>query len=298
MTVKPLYQLLLNSSNAVPNEPTGFGGRQTYSSFTFNFSQSVSLTGKVLSLAGLDMFYSWYSVTQLFGNNSFSYVWNANPPSTYNVVIPDGFYSIVELNAYFEFVMVTNKTYLIDNNGSNVYYLSLDTNPSSYGVQLNIASLPNTLPVGWSIPVGATWTLPATPSTPQFIVNNSNFGDLIGFLGDASSPVSYPPIIQTSNYSAVSTYTPQVSPVNSVIMTIDIGTNPYNKGISPILYTFAPVNTTFGQNIEIKPPQLLWTDIISGSYSTMTITFLDQNLRRLRILDPSLTMSIVIRDKD
>jgi hypothetical protein len=306
--IKPVFQLVLNSDNAVLDQPNPLVLRPTYSSFTFEFSGTPNLTGKVVALANLSIFYSWYSITSLFNNDGFSYIWpTAAGPVQFDVSIPDGFYTIPELQAYFEFVMFQNGTYLVSTPtppatvGSPVFYMSFATNPTLYAIQFNSVPVPTaaqatamglTMPANY--PVGG---LPLTPSTPQLIVNNANFGKVIGFAGTPLTPVTYPAVVQATNYSIDSTFTPEVSPVNSVIMTIDIGNNPYNVGLSTVLYTFGPVNTAFGSNIYIQPPQLLWTDVNSGSYKSLTVTFLDQDGNLLRILDPSAVITLVIRDK-
>ena len=70
--------------------------------------------------------YSWYKITSNYANNSFSFQW---PTGVYTAfTIPDGFYTVSDLNAYIQQVCITNGWYLIDGTGSNVYYVNLSIN--------------------------------------------------------------------------------------------------------------------------------------------------------------------------
>ena len=76
-----------------------------------------------------------------------------------------------------------NNSYLTANGGSNVlYYVELAISNARYSVQLNPCTIPTeaqTTALGYSKPSGATWSFPATQSTPLLEFNQA-FGNLIG----------------------------------------------------------------------------------------------------------------------
>jgi hypothetical protein len=59
-----------------------------------------------------------------------------------------------------------------------------------------------------------------------------------------------------------------------------------------------PINATFGSNITYNPSFQRWLSIGDGTYSSMTITFNDQNLNTLYSKDPNLALTLLIRKKE
>jgi hypothetical protein len=260
------------------------------SRYTFRFTNSQTFVGQQIALTGLNIYYSWFNVSASNVNNTFSYVWPVGPV-TVDVVVPDGYYSVSELNSYLQFVMIQNNHYLMDAGGDNVYYLELVENPSLYAVQFNSYPVPTALPGGYSAPAG--WSgYPAVASTPQLVVPNTNFQYLIGF-----TPGTYPAAVQATNYSATSDTTPQVSPVSSVLVSCSL----VHSGISSpddIIFGFSPSGTAFGSIISPTISSLVWNTLRDGTYNEMTLTFLDQNYNFLPITDTNLTVLLAIKDRE
>ena len=277
--------LILNSTNVVSN---------TFNdTYTYRFpAGAVEFKNDQVAVSAVNLFYSWYNINQrTYNNNAFTYTWVDG--TTHTVSYPDGgYYTVEELNAYFQSVMFGNKHYLINSiTGDILYYLELITNAVFYSIQINAFAVPTVLPTGYAIPAGATWTLPLTPKTPQLtILNNNAFGELIGFTSG-----TYPPTIQTTTYSVLSTITPQISPVSSLIMQCTLLNNKYSNP-STLLFSFAP-NTTFGSLITVQPPELSFVDIQDGQYTDFTITFKDQLLRTVDINDENVVIMLTIRNK-
>ena len=262
------------------------------SQYKYNFSQGgVKFKDCEIAVASINIYYSWFSITSALGNNTFQYVWyDAGGADTYNITIPDGFYSVADLNAYLQSEMVSNGTYLLDSVGDYVYYLEFTTNSSLYAVQFNSYPIPTALPSGYSNP--ATITFPATATTPQIIIPSTDFRDIIGF-----SAGTYPSATQTSNYSYTSDYTPQVSPTQSIIMRCDLVQNPYSNP-QDVIYSFAPTGTTFGSLISSVPNELIWCDIQDQYFQSFNIYFVDQNFTKVKMQDNNLVVLLVIREKN
>lgn len=282
--------IILNSSNVVDN---GFNDTYEYKFPT----GAVNFKDDQICVESISMYFSWFNITSAttssqYNNNSFSFVWyDAGGPTTYNVVLPDGYYEVSDLNAYIQFFCVSNGLYLIDATGNYVYYLELVLNPQYYAVQLNCYPIPTALPALWTNPGGITF--PAVASTPLLIISpTNNFGKVIGF-----NAGTYPAVTQSFTYSVLSQNAPQVSPVTSLVMTCSLLNNNFAVP-NTLLYAFSPIATTFGGLINILPQQAAFTDIYDGSYNFLRIQFFDQNLNRIYINDPNVVLLFIIGRKE
>jgi hypothetical protein len=274
--------LILNSTNIIA------GSNNTQ--LTYNFpAGSVQFKDDEIAVSSLSIFYSWFNInSSLYNNATYVYKWLG---VSYTVTMPDGNYSVSELNTYLQNVMITNGHYLVNASSQNVYYLEWILNPTYYAVQLNSYPIPTALPVGWSNPAGVVF--PAVAETPQIqILSTNNFKDIVGF-----NAGTYPSPVQATNYSKLSDNAPQVSPVNSVVMECNLINNPYSTP-SKLIYSFVVPNTVvFGEVISVQPPEFVFNDIQDGFYNSISITFKDQNLRNMIIQDPQMVLLLTIKKK-
>lgn len=250
--------------------------------------------GDKLALDSLSMYYSWPSITSAYGNNKLSYRWIDG--TTYNITLEDGFYTISDLNTRIHYEMIANKHYMLTAGGNYVYFLDLTENRVRYAVQLDASPLPSSADNvnSWTIPSGAGWSLPANSTYLQLIIPTTNsIKDIIGF-----EPGTYPSAQTpaTSVYSRISDYTPQVTPVSTVVMTCSLLNNPHALP-NTLLYSFAP-NTTYGSQINVVPPTKTFIDISGGNASEISVTFLDQNFNKLPIKDSNVIILLTIASKE
>jgi hypothetical protein len=279
--------LILNSGNVVNN-----GFNDTY---TYRFpSGSVAFTKEnQIAVGSISIYYSWFSITSgstesRYGNNTFSYVFpTSSGTTTVNVTIPDGFYTIAQLNAFLQSVMVSNGHYLVDDSQNNVYYLEITTNETKYAIQVNAYPVPTSLPSGWTNP--ASMTFPASTLTPQLVVGATPFRDVLGL-----NQGSFPPTAQATNYSKTSDYTPQVSPVQSLLVQCNLVNSELSNPTS-LIYSFSPVSAGFGDLIISEPNTQTFVDCQTGSYDSITISFSDQSFRRIAIRDSNVVITLVIK---
>jgi hypothetical protein len=261
--------------------------------------------GQKIALASLQMYYSTFNITSSNRNNSFSYTWVDG--IVYNVVVPDGFYDITALNNYLRFTMVQNTHYLTTTSGNFVYLLSLGINPSRYAVQLNCFRISNAIATAnsWSLPVGATWVLPNNIIVPELTVpstTTSNFGLVIGFNAGTypNAVIAGVPPAQTqlpaftTDQEFLSTFTPQVTPVSSFILTCSLINNNYAVP-NNLIYSFTPQGT-IGEQFTVAPNQLVFIDVNPGQYNSFNVQFIDQNLRPVAIQDPTMIIQFVISE--
>ncbi len=277
------FPLILNSNDIVP-----FSNN---SEFQYNFPSGNALfKGAKVALANVGIYYSWYNITAANGNNSFSYVWyNFAGSSVHNVTIADGYYSAADLNSYLQNVMVQNGHYLIDNSNNYRYYIEILENSTYYSLQVNEYPIPTSLPAGWTNP--AAITFPAVASTPQFIVPTTNFRNLIGF-----NAGTYPAVTQSTNYTKLSDFTPQLAPIQSLIMLCSLLDNRYSNP-KTVLHSFTVTNTTFGSAFNSQPNQLIFIPVVDGTYQSINIKFVDQNFNNIAIQDPNIVISLVFETK-
>lgn len=278
-----LYPIILNSTNFVAGST---------STFRYNFpSGNVDFKKSKVALADISIYYSWYNLTSSYNNVSFQIIFPTLAGSTtLSITVPNGFYDVSALNSYIQQQFISNGLYLVNASGNYVYYLELIENSNFYGVQLNSYPVPTALPAGYSNPAGMTF--PAVATTPQLVVLSNSFRDVIGF-----NAGTYPNPVQATNYSKVSDYTPQVSPVQSMIVSCSLLTNKYASP-NTILYAFSPAGVSFGNLIESKPVNFSYVSIKDGQYATFDVTLYDQSFNRLPINDTNLVIQLNIITED
>jgi hypothetical protein len=275
--------IILNSTNLVAGSNN--------SALTYLFpAGAVEFKNDLIAVSSISMFYSWFNINaQLYNNNKYNYIWRG---VSYTVTMPNGNYSVAELNTYLQNVMIANGHYLVNSASQNVYYLEWILNTSYYAVQLNSYPIPTALPSGWTNPAGLTF--PAVAETPQIqILSTNNFKDIVGF-----NAGTYPNPVQATVYSKLSDNAPQVSPISSIILECDLINNPYSTP-SKLIYSFAvPNSVSFGENIAIQPPEFVFNEIQNGFYNQLTLTFRDQQLRTMVIQDPQMVILLTIKKKE
>jgi hypothetical protein len=271
--------IVITSANLDDTESSNSRYRYTFPVGIANFNEKFEV-----ALGKISIYYSWFNITKKYGNNVFQYRWINN--TTYTVTIEDGYYDVEQINARFQKEMIQNNHYLINTDGEYVYYLEITSSSTLYAIVLLTYAVPSSLPSGWTAPDGFSFT----NRTPQFIINANAFRDVIGF-----NTGTYPPTHLTVDYSIKSQYTPQVSPTQSILLSVSFIKNPYFNP-NTILYSFTAANTEFGSIIEVDPNNLSFVPIQQGSYSEIFVQFYDQGFQPLQINDTNLTIILYIRE--
>lgn len=291
------FTLVINKSN-LSNPNTN--GTYTYNfiggGFTVNDDMQVMLSSAQIP-------YSVFNITSAYNNNKFTLNFptgaTATSYTTFNITIPDGFYTAEDLNSFMKQYALSNGLTLLNDKLEVVYYTpSFYVNPTSYAIQIILYTVPTSLPSGWSIP--SNWigfSTYAAERTPYItILSNNYFSDYIGFL-PGNYPPSAPATPQVLNYSVLSNKKPPIaSYVNSIIVHCSLVNNPV---VSPsdILDAFQISNTTFGANINYSPSVEKYVKLTKGSYSSMIITLTDQNNIPINFIDPNILITLLFRTK-
>ena len=282
--------LVLNSSNIVQ------GSNNSELEYLFPGGGVQFVNGDKITLSNLSMFYSTPNITSLNNNNSFSYQWVDG--STHPVSIPDGFYEISNLNDFLHQTFINNKHYLVETaSGNFVYFITLVSNTVSYKIDLTSFPMNTTLYPGatYNLPAGASWTIPTSPAVnPSLVLTQNAFGSVLGFA--TPDALNYFPAVNISGLTTIdsSTITPQVSPLSTFTLKCSLVNNSYSIPNS-LLYSFPPFGT-FGSQFQVSPSEFSFIDIIAGQYTSFRISLTDQADRPITILDPDLTILLVVKN--
>ena len=276
--------IVINSSNFVKN---------SNNTFIYSLPSSVKLTTKSkVGVAAISVYNSTFNISASRGNNVITFIWHSASTTSHTYTIPDGYYSVSDLNFFLQSKMFADNLYVFSNNGANVvYFMEIVLNSVQYATQINSYYLPLTgeaITLGYTKPSGALWAFPSANRTPQ-ITFNETFGNLIGF-----NAQTYPASIFSSNQSKISEKSPKISPVDSYILTCNMINSKYS--IPNNVFFALPLTGSLGSLITFNSSNLILNDISPNIYSNIVIQFYDQQFNRLEMKDVEIVVSIVIDD--
>jgi hypothetical protein len=286
----PISNLDLNQNNLNRNGVFNASTQSAPYNQLFHNIGSTSLKGKKVALQKASLYRSWASISS--DNNTFqiSFPTGTTTYTDVNVVIPvnRNFETIDELDNFLKTVMIANKMYLINNTtGDYLYWMSFVANPTAYGVSLIQALVPTSLPTGYTAPSGFIG-YPTASRTMKLTTDASKFNLLIGY--QASTTFSGGATAKTFD----STFCPQLNPVSSFRISINIANNPLAlNNDSTIIYTDTSAGVDWGSIIEIEPNNLVWYDITTDS-NLVIVSITDQNGYPLNIRDPQIDVLLLI----
>lgn len=316
----PSYNITLNSNNLV-----GLNNN----TFQYNFINGsvVIPENTTMAVSQITIPYSWRNITSALGNNTWSYTMpsGGSGQTTYGpYTIPDGFYTVSDLNALIQAQLKSNGHYwylysasLGTNGNTYVYPISLSTNTSLYAntittyvipLSANIATVFGTGYIAGDGNNGTTlWsgTYPTySGAVPQLVFSGTTtptsktLGNLLGFVSPASYPTTYTGYTSLSvstngnSLSASPPFAPLGSSVNGVVVRCNLIQNDVAYP-TDILDSF-PINTTYGSNINYLPINNNMVKLKSGRFNNLVISFADQNYNPILALDPNVLITLII----
>jgi hypothetical protein len=293
--------LILNQTNVVP------GTNNSVLEYSFPGGGIQLKEGQQVALGSITMYNSTPNISSVYVNNSFQYRWIDN--ALYTVDIETGFYEISDLNNYLHQVQLNNGHYLVENNTGNfVWFLTMAVNASTYKIEVVSYRMTTGLfPIGtaagqYQYPgptttppttPGAGWSNPGTNAYPQLVVLANNFRYVIGFEAGSYPALGIPTV---SNITTSSTIIPQVNPLSAYTVKCNLVNNLYSIP-NNLIYSFPPANA-FGSQFIVAPNQYSFIDVSQGYYNVFRVEFTDQNNRGVVILDPNITVLIIIKEKE
>lgn len=248
-----------------------------------------------LSVKSIYIYFSWFNITAKFQNQSISYIFNG---VTRNLTIPPGLYASEDIAGYINFIQEQNGEYLVDNNGTHQYFISLNGNSISYSITMTLTPIPSVLPTGWTNPKNIT----LSGLTPQIIIppngTSSNgptgMGVLLGF-----NAGTYPTAPSSTLYSNNSQNTPILNPVTSVNLNCNLINNiDWNANSPNVVATFSKGDTAFGGQIKYEPTYPIYYKIGNGRYPKISVWFTDNNGNNLDIVDTNITITLFLKSSN
>ena len=284
------FILTLNSTNV--------SNTNTNTSFKYNFiNGGFTCKDYEMCVSSITLPYSFYNVSSNYSNKTFSLIFpTAATTVQYDITLPDGFYTVNDINSYIQQVCVTNGAYLIDSSGNYVYFIQLVYNIAYYSVQLLTFLVPNAIGT-YTRPSSGLYSLtgtglPTTAYTPYITLPTSgSIKDIIGF-----EVGRYPSTMQTASWNTSSTLTPVGTTVNSIIMQCSLVHNACTTP-SDILDSMPIKDTSFGSNITYDPSFEKFITISDGTFNSFNFSFRDQSLNEIYARDPNVSITLIIRPR-
>lgn len=275
--------------------------------YVYKFPKKLDAVNQEIALASLNMYYSWRNIdSSMYNNNVFTYTWwdSAGVLGTeYNIIIPDGNYSISTLSAYLQSQMYLKGHYIVNKNTmAKTYLISMIENPTYYACEMTFNLCPTQQQAIYMAGTGSTtWVLPngttqASDYPKVIFKSSSNLYNFLGFPAGSSYPPNFDVgVSKPAMYDVLGPNVPETYPVSS----INIQSNLCYSNIAipnNILFTFSQGNSAYGDLIIKDPQNLIWCKIPDGIYNQLELTFIDQDFNQMKILDNQLNITILLRD--
>ncbi len=314
----------------------------------YNLPGSKNLEGAEIALASCYMYYSWQNINSIpLGNNQFSIYL---PPVSidgevtlggvygsqyYTITIPDGIYTLTDLDNYLQQWSIDNDFYLVDSSGNNVYFFQISSNLTQYNLQFNSYVLPS-LYIGQTFaskyptytqpPNGFLNTLTGSGNTSGVFTSSfsttedfsnavgfkfpANFSTFAGFSDnykadtDGYQYFTYTPFgTGTSNANeifpnGVFSFTSTTTPQVQPNPVIFLNCNIVRNDYSTPSTFLAPIpgKTTAGGLLSIEPPEYAWNKVMPGQVSQLILNFTQTDGQPIIIADPDIVVTLVIRE--
>lgn len=278
------FNLVLNSTNVSSVNNNIFTYRFINGGFKVSDDAEICVSEFVIP-------YSWFNITQQYNNNSF--IFNDWFGISHEIIIPNGFYQVSDINSFYINYCLNNGFYLISDNGLNVVFNAFLSNATYYSNQILSYTVPTLAQfndpsgnyAGWKL--GNNWIgFPYIETAPSIEILNNNFQSYLGFNAGIYGGGNI-------DSSFLSNTTPNATNVNSLIIRCSLITN--NVAMpSDILDSF-PITSTFGSNIVYEPKFQKWVKVKGGTYNNLILTVVDQNFNTVYAQDPNVCITLLIK---
>ena len=263
--------------------------------YRLNFLQPLDCRNNnaTVALYQYGIYNSSYNISVALNNNTFSFNWLG---TVHSCTIPDGYYSISDLNVIIQYNLTKNKLYCFNTTNASqvVYNFALSVNASRYGVQLDINYIPASTNTFWN-----SYTQPATPGWSKPSVNtyptitfNTNLEKLLGFDTTITTYPASSTVGSESSKSFLSPTYPILSPVFTYILTCNLVHNKLSN--VPNLFHQVPLDKPYGSLLCATLPIGTGLTCNATQHNYLEICLLDQEYKPLQMVDPELTLTILI----
>lgn len=297
-----MSNIILNQTNIV---------NSNNNKLSYKFPRNVTFQeGAEISLTSMNLYYSWFNISSANNNNFFQYLWwdiYGILNVVVDVIIPDGYYSVADLNEFLISEMVRNGHYLtpVESPNNNVYFIEFLTNSTYYSVELRLSSMSynETMEIGSFTPdtgmnmflAPTGWTMPSDDfECPKLIIpTNNNFGKIIGFNSGTIEPATIDQTINKS-YTILSQITPQLEPQSTGIIKCNLVKNNMSSP-NDVLTSFSASGVGFGDMVK-NILNTSYSKIAPGTYDSIDLEIVDQHFLPINIIDFSMLFVLHITE--
>lgn len=212
---------------------------------SLKLTSPMTLNENIICLSHCNMYYNWKNFKSGYKNTRLSYR-HIPTDSSYDIIIPDGSYSVKDINNFIHFVMYNNNHIIT----SNAYDINLYANVVYNRITAS---------------VGKDYEL-------RF---HAGLLQTLGFDSD-QMPVT--------NKDMNGNKVPQIERVETVLVHCNLVHNQYEQD-SSLIFSFVP-NAPFGSLLDIRPSFPQWRETrIARDIRHIEISFTDQDYRPLDLED-------------
>ena len=252
---------------------------------------------------------SFKNISAALGNNTIT---GSFPNATGGQVswgtctLADGFYSISDINNALWNYFVVNKYYMYNATTSqDVYFAQISVNPATYVVEVDTFLIPSAAQAatnGWTQPTGAAIVLSTSGTFYSGVLTiSANLGTMLGTGGVSTTAwnsvtwTGSPGGSSTSGVPLVGTKAPALNPVTSVIVRCNLVCA--RIGNPTDMLCQVPLVSSYGAVDQYQASWPTFSNVVDAPYSTIELSFMDQNLNVLYFFDPELTFTLQIKHK-
>ena len=279
----PIRTIIFNSTHCV--NPTGDKNEYRY---VFRGGGLELSPDKKHSIAvtNITIPYSMFNISENYNNKFFQLIING---TTYNINVPSSYMDVSDLNKYLQWWFINqNIGYCYDQFQNYKYFMELEYNVSRYAVE--VIFYPMVLSPGDTLPPGMN-AATFNGNTMQIVIPSNNFGKLLGL-----TPGTYPQTVQTTTTSVISNMTVEGSPINALNLCCSLVNNDISN-TPDSFYSWTPTGT-FGSNLILQPPEMVFIACNSGRYQQITLTIKDQENRNIQMRDSTICISLALKTED
>jgi hypothetical protein len=251
-----------------------------------------------ISLSHLNIYLSWANISSAYNNNKFIYMfWDLSSNLVpFEITIKDGYYPISDLYEYIQKEMYNRGHYLQHlATGDVMYFFSVKSNSTYYAFEFSFFSIGQAFSelADWKTPT--TWTIPVNFECMSIVF--PTYGTINEFFGFKSMSIIPQNVIgsgtQQQKYLVFSEVAPQLMPSSSYLILCNLVNNEMSEE-KRILTSFTiPINIYYGDVISIDPTPI-YSRVGVGIYDQIRLEIVDQDYRRMNIIDPEILINLSI----
>jgi hypothetical protein len=275
-----------------------------------------------VALVKASIYKSWFNITEAIGNNTFSYKIpdNAAVPSSYIEVfmtLPDGIYSIPDINASLHADMKSRGYYFQADSGTiplpDIYPIEIVADPITYRVSIKTLPLFPAPDDPTQVPPTShyVWTADPVTTVPYhagiiisssifgsganaggFDIFHSSMGRVLGF-----SPGTYPPNATDDDTQVTSTGTfiPEITLQNQILFQCNLANEISNNSYAQLLSQYIPTGSS-GEPLEFQDQNLSYHQMNDGLVPYISVVVTDEHNIPLIVQDPVMSVTVHVRE--